>query len=126
PDGRRFAHLEGREATVIRVYPLPTGKEAKRPGFRWWVDPDYPWHEAQAQEAWQEGNWFAAAFHLGRLLDDRPWDARLHVRRAHALRQQANEREAAIHTLRALLLDPHVSWELPSSKPRLVMPRVAE
>jgi dipeptidyl aminopeptidase/acylaminoacyl peptidase len=123
PGGELFAHVEG---DVIRLHRLHAGKEAEDGRFRWWIDPDYRWHEAEAQDSWREGDWFAAAFHLERVLQERPSEARLYVLCAHALRQLNRDREATIHTLRALLLHPTVSWKLPPAKERLLMPRVEE
>jgi WD40 repeat protein/tetratricopeptide (TPR) repeat protein len=105
PDGRFLALAEG---IVIRVYRLPSGKQAEPAGFRWWVDVDHRWHADQAEQFWRVGNWFAAAFHLGRLLQERPWDAELHVRRAHAFNRLERTAEARAHFLHAVLLDPHV------------------
>jgi WD40 repeat protein/tRNA A-37 threonylcarbamoyl transferase component Bud32 len=121
PDGRFFALVED---MVIRVHRLPAGTPEERAEGRRWVDPDFRWHEAQAREAWQDADWFAADFHLGRLQRKRPRDASVHVQRAHALRQLGRQTEAATHTLWAILLDPQVSWAVPPSKPRPVMPRV--
>ncbi len=116
PDGRLFALPEG---NVIRLHPVERVRAAD-----WsWVDADYRWHEEQARDAWWERDWFSAAFHLARLSDERAWDAALLVQRAHALRQLGRQREADVLFVRALLLDPHVSRELPPSAPRPVMPR---
>jgi WD40 repeat protein len=43
------------------------------------------WHTDQAEQAESNADWFAAAFHLGRLLKDRPNDADLKCRRDQAL-----------------------------------------
>jgi hypothetical protein len=43
------------------------------------------WHQQQAAQAEKDQEWFAAAFHLGRLLKDRPFDLDLHLRRLDAL-----------------------------------------
>jgi hypothetical protein len=111
---------------VIRVHRVSTVEQAEQAGHHWWVDRDYRWHEAQARQAWQDGIWFAADFHLKLLQLSRPWDASLAVQRSHALREQQLEKEATIQTVQALLLDPRVRWELPPSKSRLVMPRAQE
>src|SRR5205085_3569806 len=121
PDGRFFALVED---MVIRVTRLPSGNPEERDEGRKWVDPDYRWHETQAREAWQDADWFAADFHLDRLERERPRDASLQVQRAHALRQLGRHAEATTHALQALLLDPHVSWTVPPSRTRQVMPRV--
>jgi WD40 repeat protein/tetratricopeptide (TPR) repeat protein/tRNA A-37 threonylcarbamoyl transferase component Bud32 len=43
------------------------------------------WHEKQAVAAERQARWFAARFHLDRLIADRPEDASLRTRRARAL-----------------------------------------
>jgi hypothetical protein len=121
PDGRYFALVED---MVIRVHRLPAGTPEEQAEGGRWVDADSRWHDAQAREAWHDADWFAADFHLARIQRERPRDPGLHVQRAHALRQLGRQTEAVIHTLWALLLDPHVNWTVPPSKPRLVMPRV--
>ena len=123
PDGRLFAVLEG---MVVRVHRLPTGNAEERAEGRGWVAPDHHWHKAQARTAWQEGDWFVVVFHLQRLLSSRPWDARLQVELAPALRQLDRRTAATIHTLQAFLLSPHVSWQLPPSGIRPVMPSLRE
>src|SRR5207248_205104 len=102
PDGRLFALVE---ENVIRLVACGAEEFARDAP---WLLPDPDWHAAQAQEAQQQGLWFAAAFHQGRLLRDRPWDAELHARRAHALDVLGRTREAALHYLRAVSLDPRV------------------
>ena len=42
------------------------------------------WRERQAGDAEKGGRWFAAAFHLGRLIDETPADAALYARRCNA------------------------------------------
>ena len=106
PDGRSFALVEG---NVIRLHRLPSGKPDGPAAYRWWIDPDYRWHAEQAQQSQQAGDWFAAAFHLGRLLPSRPWDAGLRARRAYALSRLGRTAEAASHALQAVLLDPCMS-----------------
>ncbi len=121
PDGRLFAVAEGNR---IRLHRLPTGKEEQPAGFRWWADPDYSWHADQAQQSLQSADWFGAAFHLGRLLPVRAWDAGLHLSRAHALAQLRQTDRAVAHALGALMLDPRARWQLPPGPPR--MPRAAD
>src|SRR5262249_40937229 len=52
------------------------------------------------------GQWFAAAFHLGRLMPSRPWDANLHARRMYALMRSRQQTMAAVYHMQALLLHP--------------------
>jgi tetratricopeptide (TPR) repeat protein len=109
PDGRRFALIEG---NVIRVYRLVLTAEELAEARRW-VEPDFGWHAAEARSSEAAGQWFAAAFHLDRLLPSRPWDADLHTRRAYALARLGRPQAAAIHDLHALLLNPSVRcWPL--------------
>jgi Flp pilus assembly protein TadD len=110
PDGSLFALAEG---NVIRIHRLPSGA-ADRPGaYRWWADPDYHWHAEQARQSQSAGDWFATAFHLGRQLPQRPWDAALHIRLAYALGRLGRPVEATTRYLQALLLNPRLSpWPL--------------
>src|SRR5262249_45468978 len=74
---------------------------------------DPEWHQRQACEAELEGDAFAAAFHLRRLLAAYPIHANLHVRLAHALPTLGDRSGAALHLTRAFLLDPRVCpWPL--------------
>jgi tetratricopeptide (TPR) repeat protein len=110
PDGRLFALAEG---NVIRLWLLPDSKAEQQQGFRWWIDPDYRWHAEQAAASWRAGDWFAAAFHLGRQFPERPWDARPHLRHAYALARLGRIPQAATCYVQAALLDPHLSpWPL--------------
>src|SRR5262249_57055289 len=106
PDGRLFALATG---AVIRIHRLPHGKAQGQATGRWWIDPDYRWHADVAQQAWQAGDWFAAAFHLARQLPERPWDAGLHARHAYALARLGRTTEAAPGYLQAHLLEPGAS-----------------
>ena len=106
PDGRLFALVNG---SVFCLHRLPSGKSDELAPYRWWIAPDYRWHAAQAQESWQASDWFAAAFHLGRLLPQHPWDAELQARHAYALYRLGRAGAAATHFLHAVLLDPHLS-----------------
>ena len=62
------------------------------------------WHRQQAQACEQGGHWFAAAFHLGRLIEARPNDRRLYQRRAAAYAALGRPVEAAADVLQALQL----------------------
>ena len=109
-DGRFCALAEG---TRIRLYPLPDVKAERQQAYRWWIDADYRRHAEQARASWEAGDWFATAFHLRRLLLQRPWDAGLHLRLAFALSQRGQAAEAASHCLQAVLLDPQLrAWRL--------------
>jgi tetratricopeptide (TPR) repeat protein len=52
------------------------------------------WHRAQANESLKAGRWFAAAFHLGRLIEIGPATGYLHYLRGTALAQLARTAEA--------------------------------
>ena len=108
PDGRLFALAGWR---VIEVYRLLSADE--RPLLRQLTAPDPAWHHEQASAAEQREDWFAAAFHLNRLLGSEPWNAAAHVRRAHVLTRLGRPQEAARHYLQAASLSPGVSfWPL--------------
>jgi WD40 repeat protein len=113
PDGRSMALPSG---SAIRIHRLSF--DGQDPC--WWAETNPHWHGASAREAGDRGDWFAAAFHLGRLLESRPWSADLHLRRGHALALMEKRTEAVVHYMKAVLLDPHVRWDPP--KPGLVMP----
>jgi WD40 repeat protein/tetratricopeptide (TPR) repeat protein len=103
PDGRRLALGEGRTVRVIDVRP-PQGEELLIRRAR--TGRDFAWQEAAAVRQEQAGEWFAAAFHLGQLLAERPWDPALYVRRARAYAELGQADRAAAHYLHALFLDP--------------------
>jgi WD40 repeat protein len=69
---------------------------------------DPGWHRSQVDEALKDGDDFAAAFHLKRLLGEQPWDASLHIHLAHVLTRMGQHQESAVHLARALLLHPRV------------------
>jgi WD40 repeat protein len=84
PDGFLRAEPRGNTIAVIdtrqpqpetAVWPLPDAAERKR------------YHTEQARLAEQDKQWFAVAFHLGRLLLDAPDDVDLKQRREEALRK---------------------------------------
>src|SRR5262249_32194150 len=84
PDGLLFARIDG---NMTRLHRLPEDTAEERARWRNWVEPDLPWHAEQVRHAEAAGQWFAAAFHQGRLLRSQPWDAGMYVRRAYALSQ---------------------------------------
>ena len=85
PDGAVWAVANGNDVQLIDLalarsraaWPLPDRAERLR------------YHGEQARQAEQQQQWFAAAFHLGRLLLDQPGDADLQRRRAAALKNHA-------------------------------------
>ncbi len=85
PDGSRLTLVNFNTVAVIDIalhdrqslWPLPDAAERKR------------YHTEQANLAEKDKQWFALAFHLGRLLLDTPDDADLKRRRDEALRRHA-------------------------------------
>ena len=85
PDGRLRAEPRGLTVAVFdprrvaedNVWMLPNAAERRR------------YHTEKAALAEKEKQWFAAAFHLGRLLLDAPHDGELKRRRDEALRRHA-------------------------------------
>jgi Flp pilus assembly protein TadD len=104
PDGKIFAHIQGNVIRLLRLRP-PTAEELAE--GRRWVEPDFTWHAAEARSSEAAGQWFAAAFHLDRLLPSRPWDAGLHARLAYARTRLGQPQPAMVHYLHALTLNPH-------------------
>jgi hypothetical protein len=108
PDGTRLAtaSFDG----TARVWDGRAGRLAPK-GFDPWAEdearrrawaPD--WHLADAAGAVVAGDWFAADFHLGRLLLLRPADPALWRRRADALRHLGKPDLALLHDGCAWLL----------------------
>jgi WD40 repeat protein len=126
-DGSLLAVPDG---DVIRVYAL-TGKVALEAGrartarLSGMAAPHPAWHREQVEQSFREANWFAAAFHLDRLLRLFPWNPSLHLQRSFALQQLGRSAEAVAHQLHAVLLDPHVRWKPPRPS-RLTMPRAGD
>ena len=104
-DGKRIASAGGTRDQTVKVWEAQTSQEALEEARRW-VEPDFAWHAAEARASEAAGQWFAAAFHLGRLLPSRPWDAELHARRVYALLRSGQPMRAAISHVQALLLNP--------------------
>jgi hypothetical protein len=86
PDGRLDAMLGGNGITIVDVQPAPV--EATP-----WPQPDAAdrkaYHTKQADLAAKEQQWFAVAFHVGRLLLDDPDNADMKKRREEALKKHA-------------------------------------
>jgi WD40 repeat protein len=85
PDGRLVAVAEGKVVYIQRQQ----DREPEQAGWRWWIDPAPWWHEGQALRAEADREWFAAAFHLGRVLIYLPNNAELRRRRDAALKNAA-------------------------------------
>jgi WD40 repeat protein len=107
-DGRRVAAAAGRLVRLWDAKALSAEEEAA--AARRQAEPDFGWHADQARAAEADGQWFASAFHLGRLLASRPWDADLHARRAYALARLDRRGPAAVQAVQALLLNPRAHF----------------
>jgi tetratricopeptide (TPR) repeat protein len=64
------------------------------------------WHRQLAEQWEKAGQWTAAAFHLGRLIENSPKDEMLLVRRADAYRQGGEHLLAVADYSRAMQLKP--------------------
>jgi WD40 repeat protein/tetratricopeptide (TPR) repeat protein len=78
-DGRRLWSSGGRSF----IQPEPDARQRAR--LRAQARPDPAWHAEWVKSAEYNKHWFAAAFHLGRLLLKSPGDVSLRCRRARAL-----------------------------------------
>jgi hypothetical protein len=106
PDGRYRLVVEGNQVrrTPVRLkQPSIVDQLAK-------LAPALDWHKEQAAVCENRNDWFAASFHLGRLLKDAPWDASLHARSARALENLGKTTLAREQLLHVLSLR---SWPVP-------------
>jgi hypothetical protein len=116
PGGREAGSADGRlqaflEHGVIRVRLVEAQQQRQardRERLRRLAQFDSDGHRRQLQESLESGNDFAAAFHAGRLLQQYPWDASLHVRQAHLLARLGKREESATHLMLALFLHPRL------------------
>ena len=75
PDGHREARIDG-DRILVRDPTQPDPQAAiDRERLQRWTTPDPTYHRREADVAEKAGQHFAAAFHLGRLLDLKPEDA---------------------------------------------------
>jgi WD40 repeat protein len=79
-DGRRLLW----SVYVGEYFIQPRPDEGQRARLRAQARPDTAWHTEEARGAEGGKHWFAAAFHLGRLLRESPGDVDLRCRRARA------------------------------------------
>lgn len=92
------------------------------PTFRQQLDPI--WHGEEAVLAEEAGDWFASAFHLGRLLPLQKGDPVLHLRRSRACRQLDRPFAAWMHNLAARSIDPNAKLPaVPPGEPPKPAPR---
>ena len=103
PDGCRLATAGGdRTARLWIARETPEDQEKRRQEqHRLWREEQRHWQEQQAVEDEQAGQWFAAAFHLSRLIDADPSDASLYFRRCRAFAYQGLWDEAAVDLFQA-------------------------
>jgi WD40 repeat protein/tetratricopeptide (TPR) repeat protein len=107
PDGRLLAMtLPDFTIRLIDMRP-PSELELTERRARAEFDPD--WHALEARRLELDKEWFAAAFHLGGLLEERPTDANLHLRRGRALAYLQRWDQALSHSKEALRLQPDLT-----------------
>jgi predicted NACHT family NTPase len=95
PDGGRLATASGDNTARVWIAREKPEDQAKRRQF---------WRERQAADAERDGRWFAAAFHLGQLIRERPADAALYARRGLAYAFQGQWGKAAADLLQGAAL----------------------
>jgi hypothetical protein len=91
-DGRRLATASGDGTARLWIARESPEEQAKRLAEQHRADrvQQYLWHRRQAAEAEKASHWFAAAFHLSRMIETGPADTALYARRckAYALQGQ--------------------------------------
>jgi WD40 repeat protein len=98
PDGSRLATASLDNTARLWIARESAEDREKRRRF---------WREQQAADAEAGGQWFAAAFHLGRLIHERPADPSLYARRVRADAHLGRWGDAAADLLQgAALLKP--------------------
>jgi WD40 repeat protein len=107
-DGARIAVaalLTGRDGIVVRVYDAPHDTTAWQAERRQALVDGLPtWHRNKAVEGDRAGQWFASAFHWGRLALAEPASGQPHFRRGLALVHLARTAEAKTEFETALAL----------------------
>jgi hypothetical protein len=108
PDGGRLATAsDDKTARLWIARESPEDQEKRRQEQqRLWQEQQRLWQEQQAAEAEKGGRWFAAAFHLSRLLAAGPADAALYARRGTAYALQGQWAKAAADLLQGAALCP--------------------
>jgi eukaryotic-like serine/threonine-protein kinase len=91
PDGCRVATVS--DDNTARLWIARESQEdqekRRREKHRVWRERQRSWQEQQAAEAEKAGQWFAAAFHLSRLINAETTDASLYARRCKAYTLQS-------------------------------------
>jgi WD40 repeat protein len=115
---KQLAAWEGHTGVIHALAFSPGGGRlaaAGEDGVWLWVARESPedrdkrrrfWRERQAADAEADGSWFAAAFHLGQLIHERPGDAALYGRRCRAELYFGRWDAAATDLLRGAALTP--------------------
>jgi WD40 repeat protein/tRNA A-37 threonylcarbamoyl transferase component Bud32 len=111
PDGTRLAAL-GMDGGV-RVWTAPTDSAAWQEQRRIALARSLPaWHRARAEECAQAGDWYAASFHLGWVIDAEPQNGHHYFDRGIALAHLRKVAEANRDFEKALALKEDLSpWE---------------
>jgi len=106
PDGHRLATASwDRTVRVWDARPLADPPGDDELAFRGAMTRfDSLWAEGQAAKSETDGQWFAAAFHLGQLVQYTPFDPAIRARRCRACLALGRVREAADDLGAALLL----------------------
>ena len=78
------------------------------------------WHRAEVEQSWPAGQWFAAVFHLDRLLAANPGNGRDRALRGFAQGALGRREQAAADYARALELQPEDATFLTADERQLV------
>jgi WD40 repeat protein/predicted Ser/Thr protein kinase len=103
PDGQRVASARG-DKVQVRWARDTTPEALERQQQEDFRD-GAAWHYQQAADAEKAGQWFAAAFHLSRLVEVEPARAKVYARRAHAYTQLGQAQQAAADLAKAKELE---------------------
>jgi hypothetical protein len=110
-DGATLAVAD--EVGDVRLWSVaPRTEEVQRAHRTAWADYSLAWHRRAARDAERERRWFAAAFHLSRVIDADPADGSLFLRRGLANAQAARWADAADDLDRAIELDRIETFEV--------------
>jgi dipeptidyl aminopeptidase/acylaminoacyl peptidase len=106
PDGRRIATASWDNTARLWIARESPEEQAKRLAEQRRLDREQQalWHTKQAADAEKAGRWFAAAFHLGRLIDADPASPALYARRGTAYALQGEWSKAAADLLQGAAL----------------------